>query len=477
MKKLLILLLFASTRLAAQDDEMGKRTVVVFITSEVIAGENFNNDKFITWLKDIQQAMGGLMKTEKSNSVVKIIARWTRDRKCTYDVSVCPVNNVLAEQTMNVLKPIDSPVANFTSFELLITFKFNEGCNAPETFFPEIQTAPEKLKQTLTSQSLVQRKETIQNWALNDVVPVLAHFTRSVDEKFPGVRATGDILDKKTFLNNQVYTVTEKNPLYWRGVMEMNKGNLIIPLSKVFMHVVNGEFDLARRYLSILFRFADKESLASHYLLDLNRYLDLFYQRHDSMMHEGIKLHDEGKYDEAIKIYNEVLAAYPHSAWARYELYFSNTYKISNGKKEETATAEWDKSKDAVYTDDPLYPMGGGAKNARDGYMLFRHLQVKELFKDSKKLKEDLITYADIALDLGAYSIAGHLYWYLQTVFPDEKHNGHDFLIYYLYSLQKLGVPQVQTYFTENYSKEINSLDKEQDDLMKNDPIYKSFKE
>lgn len=477
MKRLLLLLVFAATRLAAQEDDLSKRTVVVFITSEVIAGENFNNDKFIAWLKSVQQAMGGLMKTEKSNSVVKIIARWTRDRKCNYEVSVCPANSALAEQTLNVLKPVDSPVADFTSFELMITFKFNEGCTAPEVFSPQIETSSEKLKQTLSSESLLQRKETIRNWALNEVLPVLAHFTKNVDEKFPGVRATGDVLEKKLFLNNQAAAVTEKNLLYWRGVMEMNKGNLIIPLSKVFMHVVNGEFDLARRYLGMLFRFADKESLASHYLLDLNRYLDLFYQRHDSMMQEGIRLHDAGKYDEAISIYNNILTEYPHSAWARYELYFSNTYKLSGRKKEEVATEQWNKSKDAIYADDPLYPMGGGAKNAKDGFLLFRHLQVKDLFQDSKKLKEDLISYADIALDLGAYSFAGHLYWYLLSRFPDEKHNGHNFLIYYLYSLQKLGVKEVQSFFVDNYSGEIAALDKEREELMKNDPIYKSFKE
>ena len=40
------------------------------------------------------------------------------------------------------------------------------------------------------------------------------------------------------------------------------------------MLVVNDEFDLARRYLGMLFRC--RQSLASHYLLDLNRYLDIF---------------------------------------------------------------------------------------------------------------------------------------------------------------------------------------------------------
>lgn len=477
MKRLLLLLLLFATRLSAQDDDIGKRTVIVFLSSEIIAGKNFNDDAFVAWAKAVQQAMAGLMKTEKSNSVVKIIARWTRDRKCTYDVGVCPANDALAEQTKAAIKSIDSPVAEFTSFEIMLSFKFNEGCNAPETFSPEILSSSEKLKLALSSQTLLQRKETIRNWALNEAIPVLSYFTKNVQSTFPGVQYTGNVLEKKLFLNKQTNTVTDKNALYWRGLMEMNKGNLIIPLSKVFMLVVNDEFDLARRYLGMLFRFADKESLASHYLLDLNRYLDIFYQQHDSLMQEGIKFHDTGKYDDAIKVYNGILADYPNSAWARYELYFSNTYKNSAAKREEAANDLWNKSKDAIYAADPLYPMGGGASKAKDGYMLFRHLQIKDLFNDSKKLKADLIAYADIALDLGCYAFAGHLYWYLYGVFPEEKYKGHNFLIYYLYSLQKLGVTEVQSFFKDDFKNEIAGIDKEREDAMKNDPLYKSFKE
>ena len=406
MKKLLLLLLLFATRIAAQEPDMAKRTVIVFLSSEVIAGENFNKDAMVNWVKEVQAAMANLMKTEKSNSVVKIIASWTKDRKCKYQVSVCPENNSLIEQVNNALQPINSPVANFASFDLQLSFKFNEGCNSPEIFSPEINSAAEKMKKDLGSQTLLQRKETIRNWALQEVIPILAHFTKNVDAQFPGVQATGKMLEQKSFLNQQAAAITEKDPLYWRGLMEMNKGNLIIPLSKVLMHVANDEFDLARRYLGMLFRFADKESLASHYLLDLNRNLDLFYQSHDSLVREGIRLHDDGKYAEAIKQYNTILAAYPNSAWARYELYFSSTYLEKGNKAKDQSAQVWAKHQPAVYAADPLYPMGGGASNGREAFLLFRHLQVKELFRESSKLKEDLFTYADIALDLSAYSVA-----------------------------------------------------------------------
>ncbi|MBL0268517.1 MAG: hypothetical protein IPP99_07615 [Chitinophagaceae bacterium] len=66
MKKLLLLLLLFATRIAAQEPDMAKRTVIVFLSSEVIAGENFNKDAMVNWVKEVQAAMANLMKTEKA---------------------------------------------------------------------------------------------------------------------------------------------------------------------------------------------------------------------------------------------------------------------------------------------------------------------------------------------------------------------------------------------------------------------------
>lgn len=244
------------------------------------------------------------------------------------------------------------------------------------------------------------------------------------------------------------------------------------------MHIANDEFDLARRYVGMIYRFADKESLASHYLLDLNNYLDLFYRIHDSLIKKGIALHDAGKYDKAIEQYNAVLADYPNSAWALYELYFSTKAKTQGVfKNADKITALWNQHKAGVYAADPLYPMGGGANNAKDGYILFRHMRVKELFVDNKKLKEDMIEYGSIALDLEYYAFAAQLYWNLMSIFPEEKYKGHNFLVYFLYSLQKSGVTEVQAFFKEDYKSEFAAIDVERNETMKNDPMYKSFKE
>ena len=470
-------LLLCGVPVSAQEPDMSKRTVIVFLSSEMIAEKNFTKDALVNWLREVQQQMAGMMRDEKSNSVVKMIASWQPNRKCTYAISTCPENPALAERVTQSLQTVKSPVADFAPFELQLSFKFNEGCNAPETYSPVLYSSAEKMRMALDTQSLARRKETIRNWALKDVMPVLAYFTKTVDDRFPGVQYTGKTLEGKYFMNRQVPAVTDQAALYWRGLMEMNKGNLIIAVSKVFMHVANDEFDLARRYLNMLYRFADKEALATHYLLDLNKNLELFYQCHDSLVRAGIRQHDAGNYTEAIQQYEAVLSAYPHSAWALYEKYFSGSYLEKLKNNPDKMTAYWNKHKGAVYAADPLYPMAGGAGNAREGYVMFRHLQVKELFQDRKKLKEDLVQYAAIALDCGSYAFAAHLYWYLMTVFPEEKYMGHSLLTWYLYSLEKMGVTEPQGFFKDDFKKELAGLDKEREEVMKNDPLYKSFKE
>jgi hypothetical protein len=43
--------------------------------------------------------------------------------------------------------------------------------------------------------------------------------------------------------------------------------------------------------------------------------------------------------------------------------------------------------------------------------------------------------------------------------------------------LQKLGVTEPQKFFKEDYTAVLSGLDKTREEAMKNDPLYKSFKE
>ena len=58
-----------------------------------------------------------------------------------------------------------------------------------------------------------------------------------------------------------------------------------------------------------------------------------------------------------------------------------------------------------------------------------------------------------------------------------EKYKGHSFLAWYLYALQKIGITEPQSYFKDKYNTDFASMDLEREKEMKNDPMFKSFKE
>ena len=113
-------------------------------------------------------------------------------------------------------------------------------------------------------------------------------------------------------IEGNISQLTDKNISYWRAVLEMNNGNQLIPVSKIFMHVVNGEFDIARRYLQIITPFCDESSLATYYLSELNWRIADFYEDHDKQVQMGIKLHDEQQYQKAIEEYKKALDLDPN---------------------------------------------------------------------------------------------------------------------------------------------------------------------
>ena len=121
MKKItLLLLFFISLRLWSQDVEIGERTTIVFVSPEIIASDNFVEEEFTNWAKAVQQAAANLMKTEKTNSIVKIIADWQKGKTCSYNVGACPSNTGLDERMKSALKNVTGPVAKICSLPIAV---------------------------------------------------------------------------------------------------------------------------------------------------------------------------------------------------------------------------------------------------------------------------------------------------------------------------------------------------------------------
>ena len=123
-------------------------------------------------------------------------------------------------------------------------------------------------------------------------------------------------------------------------------------------------------------------------------------------MQHGIALEDKGLHEEAISVYEQVLADTPCSAWALYERGFSLRSLGSLEAKEQV-----DAVHRSIFACDPLYPLALSATGPEEVAQVTWRLSMRGLFQDSTSLASDLVTYANAALELGEAGEAGQAYW------------------------------------------------------------------
>ena len=378
-------------------------------------------------------------------------------------------------EKLNKIKKLESL---HVTYHLAYILQIQAGCIDKEApYVPELVVPVQREFNTLKDASLGEVRKQIQAWAQNDVLPVLAAFENKVDPKFAGVKAVGKVLTGLDVKGEpDIVALTEGNTNYWRAIMEMTAGNQLISTSKIFMHVAVGEFDYANMYLEILNYFADPKTVSGHFLKELKWRMDIFQEELTAQINGGIMMHDANKYQPAIKTYERILMDYPNSAWALYELYFArNSSKLYLDPNEVDDRSDWDAAKKEIFKANPLYSLDVRASTGREGYLMMRRASISTLFKKEEEFDRDFVKYADIALDLGVYGFAAHLYWLTMLSRPKEEYEGRDLLSYFLYCLDKIGDKDIKKNFKGDFDKSFAEITGERRKLMEASPTYKAF--
>ena len=304
----------------------------------------------------------------------------------------------------------------------------------------------EQFAQRLSASTLAEQRQLLHDWAVNVVLPDLGGSASQVDEKFAGVRAMGQLILKADFSRPiDVSGLTYRNPDYWRGIMEMVPGNPLIAAMPAFMHLANGEWDQALQLFTILGAGAAGENTPATYVRDALGHLKSCRITLEAEINRGIARHDQGKYDEAIAIYQGILATGIRSAWARYELFFSTAQK--GGPKamiqsmDGSGPESWPAAAKEIYAMDPLYTAQFSGKRGKDMAALIDRMTLKSLWtKKDLAPGQKLTTYADLALKLEDYPVAAHVYWFSLGV-KDTGLTTEERITRFLYCLEKLGSP------------------------------------
>ena len=446
-----------------------------FIENDNIADVNVDQDKFIKSISQIFEYFNTNFKNISPTQKVGLFINVRVIGNPTYQLYSNPkLDASFEEKVMTDLKKFKIENTKILDFPMFLSL--NADSQGDFVDFPDFVNPAKQKVEDYKSASLQEKLRLNKEYA-NSILPVLAAFEVNVEDKFQGVKSFGKNLQNTKFKENvDVYKLTSLNSNYWRGTLEMSKGNMLFPVTKIFALTSQGELDYAYKYLEIFESFADKESTATFYINEMKARISLFNEEFNNEIEKGIAFHDKGEFQKAIDFYNNLLKIYPNSSWCLYEKYFSeNAKEIAEKKIEENSRENWDKAKIEIYKHNPLYSMDVRASTPKEGYLFFRRIEMSELFKNDKEFLTDIYKYAEIATDLGVHDFAAQLFWLTASYGNDEKMQEKS-MNNFLFCLEKLGVKDLKSNFKGNFVKIFKDIENDKENEMKNNTFYKSMK-
>lgn len=471
------LLLAAGALAPVQAQEPPVKMEVQFLNSEALGEVNLNQEEFISYGKALNDSLESMAAKVPGRHDLYVTQTLHYDQPATVLLFCRPaLSGALAQRLQARLAAIPSPLSRFVDYSLLFKAVVRGGAaDAKAAFVPELQL-PEQREQVAFKQlDLAGQYRYIRQWAARQALPVLAAFETKVEDKFAGVKGMGKLVagtDATRPLD--VAALTDRNNDYWRGCLEMSRGNQLLPLTKVMLYAAQGEFDRADLYLKLLDPVSDPKAAPTQLAQELHWHIAQFTEGVNAEIQQGIALHDAGKYDQAQAQYSRLLATYPASAWANYERFL--TERAATLKKGSVDSAQWHRAAAVVYSHNPMYPQSAQASSAKEGYQLLKRMRLTELFKDKTKFAADYAEYANIALRLGEYGLAAQLDWVLFSLFSDKKAGDDARLADFLYCLDKLGNQEIRENFKGDFPKQFATTAARLDREMQQDASYKAFK-
>jgi tetratricopeptide (TPR) repeat protein len=413
-------------------------------------------DRFVAWVKPLIEAVESRFRDESRRRTVVIQATLHPDRPAELAVAGQPAPS--DAEIKDLLRAADvqaAPRTKLVDCSFRLVAKINGGHPDEKlALSPRLETPDERRFAQFQAASTREKLALMRQWARTEALPILAAAASGADARFQGVRDLGKAigkLDPKGPVD--VAALTDRDPNYWRAMLEMAPGNPLVPTVRVALHVANGEIDQARRYVNAISFFDARNSAPSRLLGEVRAMMGFFYKDVEARIGQGIVLNDKGQFAEALAVYDGVLKDYPGSAWATYERFQTQMTRATKERKPlDQVLAGWPKARDAILGCDPLYEMLANAQGAEETYRLVLRLEINSLFKDRDKAGKDLVRHADIARDLEVYGFAAMLYWDILTAVKPEEYGRRELLEDFLYCLEPLGAKTIKENFRGDHA-------------------------
>jgi len=259
----------------------------------------------------------------------------------------------------------------------------------------------------------------------------------AIDPKFEGVVKFGQTLqaiNDETKIDLTKLTYQSEN--YWRAVLEMTPKDSSILFAHAHLHAARGE----TAYADIYFLLGSLTVGKSH-RAEFDKYKRLRNELNNRAAREidiGIKLHDRREYENAIEVYNKVIAEHPNCALAYYEKGLS--YMMMG--RDETNLKQ---KAMQMYADcrqrDPFFwkTYQGSDPNVIQKLQIYLK-QVHPFVSGKQRTKEGFVAFAEGCEAMELYPFAAHARWKLALIDSDHL---QEHIKKFLHLIEKCGCEDV----------------------------------
>ena len=287
----------------ASDQKGPVNVSVVFMTEMNIAELSLDIDPFTEWTKPIIAALENAFREEKSRRSIAV--QITLHPKAPAEIEIAGKPGLSDGETQAILAATDparSPRTKAADVCYRIVAEVNGGHpDRAMHLLPKLESPDEAMRSRLEAASTAEKVALLKRWAREQAIPLLAVASNAAEDKYAGVRNLGRALSKIDLSAPiDVEKWTERNPDFWRAMMEMAPGNPLVLATRVYLHVASGDFDKAQRLASIASIFDKGESGASRLLGDARRWMAILEQDIGVRIKKGIALHDRRRFTECI---------------------------------------------------------------------------------------------------------------------------------------------------------------------------------
>jgi tetratricopeptide (TPR) repeat protein len=459
-----LLCLTAGRNVAGSADEPQQvESSLTFLSHMETVYVNIDQDPLTNWVKPIFEVVDHRFLRETKPRTIVVEVTLHTDRPAVVVVASRPaLSQIDSKAVLDSADTAKSPHSRVVDATFRIVTKIKGGTpdnSGPLT--PAIPPLGDRKLARFKPAILPEKLALLRSWARGEAIPLLAEFalhrdrpehaaTRNFGKALKAVKREGPI---------DVALLTEKNPDFWRAMIEAPRGDLLIPAAYVAVGVAAGEIAYGQRLGNAIEVFGSEDFGALGLLRDFRARFQLIDAELSARLSKGIALHDQSRFEDALKIYDDVLKDDPKSAWALYERF--QTEMAKGLKANPNVMPDWSIARKAIIAADPLYESMAEASNMDELYDLLLRRESKTLFKNKDQFTSDILRFADIALDLGQPVFAAMLYWQAWREIDPEAYQNRKLVEDVLYCLEQLGVKDVQKGFPGNHVAEFKRIDAE----------------